>query len=91
MCNVGTLETFFSKFRDCDNIELRVTNFVPSIMIVARDMKESYGYIKAEHMLFSCENEDFMSVELSPDKDWYANYQLQIEEIWNRGKPFEFK
>jgi len=74
-----------------DNIEVKQADFIMPAMFMAYDRHKPYGYIKVEHFLISNDNSELPNIELTPDKDWYINYKLQTEYLWNRGKPYDPK
>jgi len=79
------LEDFSSK-----NLEIRVLKFPPPLVVIARDMCTSKGYIQIIYRYFGEFGVRSPCVHLTPnDADWYDFYKNQIELLWEQGTPWQ--
>jgi len=85
----ASVDNIFSNLCKYEHIEIRMINAVTTTLFWARDMKGIGGYIKAEHLLNSDDNDDLPSIELVPsNENWYGIYNKQIETLWSRAVPW---
>ena len=87
----ATAYYFLKNLSSCSHVEIKEIDVITPVMFVACDMNYSYGYIKAEHFLNNTEHDKLPNIELTNDKDWYGTYKNNIENIWNRGKPYNWE
>ena len=74
------------------HIEIRETNFITPTYFASTDMYTDDGYIRARYLTNNPNRSTTHCVELTPNHgEWYESYRKQIEIIWERAKPVEWK